>query len=110
MKKIALTKDERTVFRSIILKGNERPTGITDSCFFLCVVSLCQKGLVEAQINYNEIMDVKASYIGIAYYAENPLLRNPIDWYKIIAITVLVITALATSAALFVGCSVLRNS
>jgi hypothetical protein len=103
----SLTKDEKTVFRSIILRGNERPAGITDACFFLCVFSLHQKGLVEAQINYNEIIDVKASYIGIAYYAENPTLRNPVDWYKIITSIALILTAIATAAALFIGCKAL---
>jgi hypothetical protein len=105
-----LTKDEKTVFRSIILKGKECPAGITDACFFLCVLALHQKGLVEAQINYNEIIDVKASYIGNAYYAENPTLRNPVDWYKVISITALILTAIATTVALFIGCKALNGN
>ncbi|MDR1372334.1 MAG: hypothetical protein LBJ17_04300 [Dysgonamonadaceae bacterium] len=107
--KIHLTKDEKTVFRSIVLKGNECPAGITGACYFLCVVSLQQKGLVEAVINYNEIIDVKASYIGIAYFAESPALRNPIDWYRVITTASIIITALATALALFVACRALKG-
>jgi hypothetical protein len=65
---------------------------------------------VEAQINYNEIIDVKASYIGTAYYAENPTLRNPVDWYKIITSIALILTAIATAAALFIGCNALKGN
>jgi hypothetical protein len=108
MKGVYLTKDEKTVFRDIILKGNERPAGVTDACFFLCVASLRQKGLVEAQINYNEITDVKASYIGVAYYSENPVLSNPVDWYKVITAIAVILTAIATSVALFIGCEALK--
>jgi hypothetical protein len=110
MTKTSLTKDEKTVFRSIILRGNERPAGITDACFFLCVVSLCQKGLVEAQINYNEIIDLKASYIGVAYYSENPMLRNPVDWYRVIIATAVIMTAIAIAVALFIGCRALSGN
>ncbi|MDR1091170.1 MAG: hypothetical protein LBL79_08860 [Prevotella sp.] len=106
--RVHLTKEEKAVFRGIIQKGNERPAGITDACFFLCVISLRQKGLIEAIINYNKIVDVKASYIGVAYYCENPTLRNPVDWYKIVTTIALILTAIATSIALFIGCQALK--
>ena len=65
--------------------------------------------MVDAVINYNEIVDVKASYIGIAYYAENPTLRNPVDWYRVITAAAIVITAMATALALFVTCRALKG-
>ena len=65
--------------------------------------------MVDAIINYNEIVDVKASYIGIAYYAENPTLRNPVDWYRVITAAAIVITAMATALALFVACRALKG-
>jgi hypothetical protein len=102
--KVHLTKDEKTVFRSIILKGNECPAGITAACYFLCVLSLRQKGLVDADVDYDKIMDIKASYIGIAYYAENPALSNPVDWYRVVTTAAIIITAMATALALVIAC------
>ncbi|MDR1369879.1 MAG: hypothetical protein LBJ72_07110, partial [Dysgonamonadaceae bacterium] len=67
------------------------------------------KGMIEATVNYNEIIDVKTSYIGVAYFAENPTLRNPIDWYRIITTASIIITALATALALFVACRALKG-
>jgi hypothetical protein len=108
--KIHLTKDEKTVFRSIVLKGNECPAGITGACYFLCVLSLQQKGMIEASVNYNEIIDVKTSYIGVAYFAENPTLRYPTDRYRIVTMAAaIVITALAVALALFVACMALKG-
>jgi hypothetical protein len=65
--------------------------------------------MIEATVNYNEIIDVKTSYIGVAYFAENPTLRNPIDWYRIITTASIIITALATALALFVACRALKG-
>jgi hypothetical protein len=65
--------------------------------------------LVEAVINYNEIIDVKTSYIGVAYFAENPTLRNPTDWYRIITAAAIIIAALATALALFMACRALKG-
>lgn len=104
MEKIRLTKEEKIVLRT--LAGGERKTALlNDGEFFLAVVTLRSKGLVDAALNYSTIEDVRLSYFGKAYMQANPTLGNPIDWWRIIQMVATVITAIATTIALFIGCS-----
>lgn len=53
------------------------------------------------------IEDVKITDFGRCYMAENPNLRNPINWGMVGAVAS-VITAIGAVIALLVGCSIVR--
>ena len=70
------------------------------------VRSLDNKGLVRGV--YTEGGGMEAASLTNyckAYLADNPKLRNPIDWKWIVTIILLALTAIATVATFFVACS-----
>ena len=96
MKKIYLTRDEKKALLSILQGLIDSPAGMNKAEFYLAVADLRRKGLVDAVFNYSEIVDVRLSFIGSGYIAQNPTLNNPINWHKIFITVGLIITAIAT--------------
>jgi len=103
MKKIFLSIDEKKALLSIQQGKITAPAGMNMAEFFLAVSELKRKGLIDAEINYDEIIDVKPSYIGSGYVAQNPTLVNPVGWFKILTVAGLIITAIATIITMIVA-------
>lgn len=88
--------------------GEKQPRDITPTMFQYCLSTLREKGLVEFKTNYDEVIKARLTIKGVAYIEQNPRLTNPVDWKGIITLALAAMTATATTAALFVACSVLK--
>lgn len=104
MNKIKLSKSEKKVFLKAMAGKELPPAGMHHDIYLAAVVTLHQKGLVDAKFNYDEVLSISPTLYGQAYFAVNPHLYNPVDWQLITAISTAV-TALAALAALFVACT-----
>lgn len=83
------------------------PSEYPSHAFNSSVRSLEQKGLVKgAYEEGGNVADTRMTQYGRQYLAENPNLRNPVDWKWIASITVGLIAAVAAIAALFVACGI----
>ena len=102
MERMYLTKSEKRTLRGINECGG-KSAYVSAESYYLDVLSLHRKGLVDAVINYDEVIDVKLTYVGKSYLAANPRLRNPTDWTMIAAIAACV-AAVSATLALFVSC------
>lgn len=103
MEKIKLSKQEKIVLRTIA-SGEKNTPLLNDGQFFIAVVQLKAKSLVDAAINYDKIESIRLSYYGKAYMQANPSLSNPIDWWRVCQTAATIITAIATTIALFIAC------
>lgn len=103
MKRIHLTKDEKTLIRQFSRNDVSCPEGMSQATFVNTTIQLQKRGLVYAEIG---LMKVKVAHLtdeGKSYFIENPDLRNPFPWdivLKIIAVATLAVSF----AGLFVGC------
>lgn len=105
MERIRLSNNEKIVLR-LVSSGRDCPDSFPSYVFAGYVRSLERKGL--AQGAYVEGGGVEAARLtpdGRLYLAENPKLRNPIDWRWIITTVIAVVAAGAAIAALFISCS-----
>lgn len=107
MERIRLTRDEKEVMGHIAANGGKQPAKISPVMFHYSLSTLREKGLADFKSNYGEVIDARLTMKGLAYVEQNPNLKNPVDWKWIITITLTGITAVATTLALFVACSVL---
>lgn len=101
MEKIRLSKNEKKVLR-LVASGSRCPATFPAHIYCGCVRSLECKGLVKGV--YAEGGAVEAARLmpqGRTLLAENPKLRNPIDW-KWIVTTAISLAALI--AAIIIGC------
>ena len=105
MERIHLTKEEKKVFLHVNEKGEKQPRDITIVMFHYCLSTLKEKGLVDFKANYDEVIKAGLTVKGAAYMEQNPKLRNPFDWMGVITLVMSVITAIATTLALFVACT-----
>lgn len=85
MERIYLTKSEKRTLRRIKECGS-KSAYVSSESYYLDVLSLLAKGLVDAVVNYDVVVDVKLTYVGKSYLAANPGLVNPVDWTKVAAI------------------------
>ena len=105
MERVKLSKDEKTVLRMVAAGQGACPSEYPSHTFNASVRSLERNGLVKGA--YDEggsVADTRMTQYGRQYMAENPDLRNPVDWKWIVSITVGLIAAVAAIAALFVAC------
>ena len=101
MEDIRLSKDEKKVLM-LASTGEDCPDTFPIHVFKGCVRSLERKGLVKAA--YVEGVGVEAVRLtqeGRILLAENPKLKNSIDWLRIIEF---VIPLIISIIALFVSC------
>lgn len=108
MERIKLTKEEKAVLLHVKQSGEKQPKGLSPAVFHYSLSSLQEKGLVKFIANYEEILAADITIKGAAYLEQNPKLSNPIDWIKIITLIMTIITALATTLALFIACSIIK--
>ena len=108
MERIRLSKSEKSILRELRRGNDNVPNGMDNYSYFDAVTSLTEKRLVKSRTNHEEVIDVKLTAKGYSYMVTNPHLLNPIDWSKVAAIAA-IITAVATTLALFVACSLLNG-
>lgn len=108
MERIKLTKSEKQVLLHVVKHGAEQPRNITPIIFHFTLSTLKEKGLIDFIASQSEVVDTKLTIKGKAYLEQNPKLYNPIDWKSTITLIMTIITAIATTLALFVACSVLK--
>lgn len=103
MKRIYLTKSEKTTLRMVALGhySSEYPRLL----FNASVYSLENKGLVKvAYIEGGDVYPVRMTDKGVQYLAENPQLHNPVNWNALSA-AIAIISTIISLIALFVACS-----
>ena len=108
MERIRLSKSEKSILRELRRGNDNVPNGMDNFSYFDAVVSLTEKRLVCSKTNYDEVLDVQLTPKGYAYMVANPHLLNPVNWAKVAAIAG-IITAAATTLALFVACTLLNR-
>lgn len=106
MKRIELSKEEKQVIRELRRGNSNIPNGMDNFTYSDAVSSLKEKRLVNAMLNYEEVIDVELTAKGYAYTNANPRLLNPINWTKIATLAACVASVAAT-IALFISCSVI---
>lgn len=102
MERIKLTKEEKKVLL-LISTGCDCPDSFPAHIFTGCVRSLERKGLVKgAYVEGGGVEAARLTSDGRVFLAENPKLRNPINWVRIIELAIPVIISII---ALFISCS-----
>lgn len=108
MERIHLTKEEKVILRHIMKGEVGTPRNLSVNMNIFHLATLHEKGLVEYRANGEDAHDSRLTAKGKAYLEYNPQLSNPIDWKSIITIAAMLITAIATSLALFISCCLAR--
>lgn len=102
MERIKLTKEEKKVLL-LISTGGDCPDSFPAHIFTGCVRSLERKGLVKgAYVEGGGVEAARLTSDGRVFLAENPKLRNSINWVRIIEFAIPVIISII---ALFISCS-----
>ncbi|MCD8287271.1 MAG: hypothetical protein LUC18_00285 [Porphyromonadaceae bacterium] len=94
MKRVRLTRDEKTVLRYISGGATTCPCGYPEDKFYNAVVTLCLKHQflwVEFSPDDEKLTNIRMAQLGKSYLARNPHLRNPIDRTAVIALAALAI-------------------
>lgn len=99
MQHIPLTQTEKIMLRLISQGDTDNDLALSRTERYLAIRSLRQKGLIDAVVDYDVISDVRLSYDGKEYMAENPSLRNPINLDRVISIATLIISTIAIIVA-----------
>lgn len=103
MKRIHLTKDEKTLIRQFSRNSVDCPKGMSQATFVNTTIQLKELGFVYAEIGLMKVNRASLTDKGRSYFEGNPKLRNPFPWdvfFKIITVATFVVSF----AALFVGC------
>ncbi len=102
MERTKLTKEEKKVML-LVASGGDCPDSFPAHVFAGCVRSLERKGLVKgAYVEGGGVEAARLTSDGRVFLAENPKLRNPINWVRIIEFAIPVIISII---ALFISCS-----
>ena len=98
MERIKLTKREKNVLR-LLRDGNSEALSEFDapSVENLARLSLVRRASVEGA----DFGDARLTNMGKEYFNDNPRLRNPINWDRVIQAAIAVGTLIAAIAALF---------
>lgn len=102
MERIKLSKNEKAVLRMVAGGQGTCPADYPLHIFNAAVRSLDRKGLVHGVYEDDgNVADSRLTQDGRMYMAENPNLRNPINWGVVLS----VITITISIIALFVACN-----
>lgn len=102
MKEIRLSKNEKKVLL-LISTGGDCPDSFPAHIFAGCVRSLEREGLVKgAYVEGGGVEAARLTSDGRVFLAENPKLRNPVNWVRIIEFAITVILSII---ALCISCS-----
>lgn len=101
MEEKKLSKNEKKVLL-LVASGNDCPDSFPMHIFCGCVRSLERKGLVKgAYVEGGGVATARLTAKGRVFLAENPKLKNPLDWKWIIT-TAIAVAGLIT--AIIFGC------
>lgn len=102
MERIRLTKREKRVLRTLSRQGFDALSEFDAAA----IRSLDNLGLVQdAYIEGGSVEDARLTNYGKEYIADNPRLRNPVDWKWIISTFLAALAATAGILALIIACS-----
>lgn len=104
MERIKLSRSEKSVLRMVSVGQGVCPAEFPLHTFNSAVRSLDRKGLVRSA--YEEggnVVDTSITQQGRQYIAENPSLRNPINW-GMLATLIAAVSAIASIVTLLVAC------
>lgn len=105
MEQVKLSKNEKKVLRMIASGQGVCPVEYPLHSFNAAVRSLDSKGLVRgAYEEGGNVVDVMMTQNGRQYVAENPNLRNPVNW-GMIATLIAAVSAIVSVIALLVACN-----
>ena len=105
MERIKLSKSEKKVLRMVAGGQCVCPVEYPSHTFNAAVRSLDGKGLVRgAYEEGGNVADVMMTQNGRQYMAENPNLRNPVNW-GMIATLIAAVSAIVSVIALMVACN-----
>lgn len=100
-----LSRNEKEVLRLVAGGQGVCPAEYPSHTFNAAVRSLAGKGLVRG--SYEEggnVADTVMTQVGRQYLAENPNLRNPINW-GMLATLIAAVSAIVSIVALLVACN-----
>ena len=105
MERIKLSKREKRVLRTLSRQGFDALSEFDTAA----IHSLDNHGLVRAAyIEGGGVEDARLTNMGKEYLADNPRLRNPVDWGKVAAIST--IAGIVVTIVLFIiGCALLKS-
>ena len=99
MERIRLTKREKRVLRTLSQQGFDALSEFDAAA----IRSLDRQGLVRgAYVEGGNVEDARLTNYGKEYIADNPKLRNPVNW---MAITAIALTGLLLCIILLVKCA-----
>jgi len=105
MERIKLSKNEKQVMRLLAISRNACPSAMEQHAYNIAVLQLQSRGFVMASVaSGGKVVAAELTNLGVAYLAEYPSLRNPINW----AVVLSAITAVASIAALFIACGITK--
>ena len=105
MKRIHLTKDEKTLIRQFSRINADCPQGMSQAEFVYNTIQLCKLGLVSAEVEFMTVKSAVLTDYGRLYLADNHKLRNPVQWNLIvnIALIILLVISIVTSLIRLLG-------
>lgn len=105
MDRIKLTKREKRVLRTLSRQGFDALSEFDAAA----IRSLDHQGLVQgAYIEGGGVEGARLTNYGKEYIADNPRLRNPVDWGKVAAIATIV-GIIVTIVLFIIGCALIRS-
>lgn len=110
MKRVKLSKAEKTVFRMIASGQDFCPATFPADVFNYCVRSLESLGFVKGYyIEGGSVEAAKLTPLGRQYLAEYPRLNNPIDWKWVVTTLIAVGMLLVGIASLLTACKLIGD-
>ena len=105
MERIRLSKREKRVLRTLRRQGFEALSEFDAAA----VRSLDNQGLVRgAYVEGGGVEDAVLTNYGKEYIADNPKLRNPVNWNKVAAIAAIV-GVIVTVVLFIIGCAMIKK-
>lgn len=109
MKRIRLSRNEKRVLR-LLNADLWCPDTMPFHKFAAGCIGLERKGLAQcAWASGHELVDAVITMEGKFYIAENPSLRNPVDWKWIITTAITAGTLIVAIAALLTACRAIQS-
>lgn len=105
MERVRLSKDGKRVLRMVAAGQCACPAVFPRHAFNAAVRSFDRIGLVRAMYaEGGEVVDAKPTPEARQYLAENPGLRNPVDWRWVVTSAIGILGLAASVIALLVAC------
>lgn len=109
MKRVRLSRSEKEVLRLVASGVVECPPTYPLHRFNAALYSLEALGFIQsAREEGGKVIDLALTLKGRLYFAENPLLRNPIDWWRVATLIITILSLVVSIVALFISCTKLK--